>query len=236
MKNALIGLFILGFCLLSTSPAFAAGTVSCQPIYGGGQTCAQTGNVAINKTVKNPQTGKFVDNLDINDPKFNTDQATQFQITITNTGSTTMSNISVKDIFPQFVLFMAGNGSFDSNTKTLSFDVNNLNPNESKTFDITGKIVSKDKLPTDRGVICVINQGIATSSNTGQTSQDNSQLCIQKQVTTQVPTTTKGGLKVFPPTPVTTAPSTGPEMIPLIALIPTGLAGLILRRKTKKTI
>src|SRR3989344_4286188 len=123
--------------LFSAMSSFAGGaitptpTVECQPIYGGGQVCPQAGNIIVNKTVKNPGTGNFVDNLSINDPKFSGSQIVNFRITITNTGNGVMSNININDIFPQFVNFVSGPGSFNNSTKTLSFTVNSLNVNES---------------------------------------------------------------------------------------------------------
>ncbi len=237
MKKIILSLIFTTFVLLTAKTAFAAG--NCQPIYGGGQTCVQTGNVAINKMVVNPKTGGLVDNLGINDEKFGPESIVTFQIAVTNTGNTQIGTIQVKDIFPpQFVDFAAGAGNFDTNARTLSFDVNNLNASETRTFNIVGKVVRADQLPGDRSIMCVVNQAIATSN--GQVSQDSVQLCIQKDLQVQVvPGTTtvitggetKGGLKVFPPQKVFTAPATGPEALPLMALIPTGLLGAFLRKK-----
>lgn len=229
MKKSLITILFLAIpALFFVAPKSFAATV-CQPIYGGGQSCVQTGNVLINKTVADPKSGSFVDNLGINDNKFGAEQQITFQINVTNTGTAVIPTLTVKDILPRFVDFVAGAGNFDAGSKTLSFKVDNLNPNESRVFTITGKIASADKLP-DQTIDCEVNQAIATIDS-GVVGQDNSQFCIQKQVITQVPSITKGGLKVFTPQQVTTTPSTGPEMLPLLALIPTGLAGIFLKRK-----
>ncbi len=244
MKKAFIVVLSLIAYGLIASPALADGTVTCQPIYGGGQTCTQTGNVAINKKVVDPITGVMVDNLGFNDNKFGPDGVVTFQLAVTNTGNSQINTVQVKDIFPQYVTFAAGVGNFDSNSKVLSFDVNNLNPNETRTFNIVGKVVSADQLPVSQGIVCVVNQGTAKdAASQGTPSIDTAQMCIQKNLpvpttvvtqpgTTVVPTETKGGLKVFPPQKVFQAPSTGPEMLPLIALIPTGAIGAFLRRKT----
>lgn len=224
------GLFAIYYLLFTMS---AAADVVCQPIYGGGQTCVQTGNILINKTVANPKTGAFVDNLSINDDKFLQDQTVTFQLAITNTGGATLSTVNIKDIFPKEVNFVAGPGNFDPNSKTLTFQTQNLNPNESRTFTLTAVIVNASELPADRGIVCVVNQAQASSNS--MISSDNAQFCIQKQVlAAQVPPVTKGGLKVFPPQPVTAAPPTGPEMLPLIGLIPTGIFGFFLRKKASK--
>lgn len=234
MKNVLLSIFAIGVFYLFASSVVSADT-SCQPIYGGGVTCEQVGNISVNKTVLNPKTNTFVDNLDVNDIKYSPDQTVSFKVNVTNTGSARLNKINVRDVFPQFVNFVSGAGSFEASMKILSFSIDGLNPNETKTFDIQGKVVPGDQLPNDKGIVCVVNQAIATVEATNQISQDNSQFCIQKQVVTptQVPTT-KGGLKVFPQPTVTTTPPTGPEMLPLFGLIPAGALGYFLRKKSVK--
>jgi len=227
MNKVFLSIFALAIFALITSAKGALADTACQPIYGGGQTCVQVGNVLINKTVQNPQTGSFVDNLNINDPKFAPASSATFNITVTNTGSSTINKTTVKDTLPQFVSFVSGPGSFDSNTKVLTFDVSDLKAGETKTFTVVAKITDAGQLPADQGITCVVNQALATAEN-GQQSSDNSQFCIQKPVLGE----TKGGLKVFPAPVVTTTPATGPEMLPLIGLIPTAVLGFLLRRKT----
>ena len=219
--------------LFAVLPAHAAGT-SCQPIYGGGQTCIQTGNVAINKMVLNPQTNTLVENLNINDPKYNPEQLVTFQLTVTNTSNATLARITVRDVFPVQVNYISGVGNFDAGSRALSFEVNNLGPNESRSFTLSGKVVSANQLPVDQGVVCVVNQATATADSNA--SMDTAQLCIQKLVSAQAPTVpqqlpTKGGLKVFPPPSVTTTPPTGPEALSLIAMIPTGALGYFIRKR-----
>jgi hypothetical protein len=76
-------------------------------------------------------------------------------------------------------------------------------------------------------VNCVVNQAKATSGK--NSSSDISQVCIQNSVPT-----TKGGLPVYPAPNMSQTPATGPEMLPLLGLIPGALGGLILRRKAGK--
>lgn len=225
MKKTLFIVLVASCYFLIATPVNANSV--CQPQYGGGQTCTPTGNILVNKTVKDPVSGNFVDNLSINNAKFAPEQVVQFRITVTNVGNTPLSNISVKDIFPEFVKFISGVGTFDENSNSLNINVDNLNVNESKTFEIAAQVTTKDRLPNDKGVVCVTNQSIASIS--GIQKSDNSEFCIQKQE--QV---TKGGLKVLPPVEVKKTPATGPEAISLIALIPSGILGLFLRRKTSK--
>lgn len=213
----------------------ALASTICQPVYGGGQNCITTGGISLNKRILHPSIPKalspndcndteFVENLGANDQKFGPTQTITFQLCITNTTGATIQQIAIKDTFPGFVNFVTGNGSFDSNTKTLTFTVDNLGPNETRPFIVQAKVSDAKDLPN--GVTCVVNQATATA-NSGQMSQDNAQFCIEKA---QV--TTKGGLPLFPPPTVATTPSTGPELIPLISLLPGGLAGWFLRKKS----
>ena len=102
-----------------------------------------------------------------------------------------------------------------------------MGANQTKTYNVSGKIVDANSLPADQGIMCIVNQANGTDSNGGVNSS-SSQFCIQKSVLgTSFPVvTTKGGL--------TATPATGPEMLPLISLIPGGLAGLFLRKKSVK--
>lgn len=223
---------ILASCvyLLTVSSALAAGvTVSCPPQYGvgyGGE-CPQPGAVLLNKTVQNPKTFVFVENLLVNDPKFSAGDTVTFQLTITNTGGSTLSKVTVKDTLPNFVDFLSGPGTFDVKTKTLTFDIFDLQKGESRTFTISGKVVGSEQLPKDKGVTCVENKAVASTN--GQTSEDKTQLCIIKEV---LPAVTKGGIPVLPPKKVPVTPPTGPEMLGLLGLIPSGILGFILRKKT----
>lgn len=261
--NSAIAITLL---LLSTGSAFAAGNTTyggnqCQPIYGGGDSCPKTPQFEINKTVQNPKTQVFVDNLSVSDPRFAPTQIVPFKITVKNTSDVAISNVVIKDILPDFVDFSGGIGNFDTNNKTLTITLDKLEANESRDFFVQAKVRAADKLPGDQNVTCVVNQSIIVVGD--KKSQDNSGFCIEKgaPVPTQTPNnpstpnnppttkgglpinpetpavnppTTKGGLPVFPPTKATTTPQTGPEALSLLGLIPTALGGFLLRRKTKQ--
>ena len=175
----------------------------------------------------NPQTNQFVVNLNINDPRYQPGSTVTFQIAVTNTGSSNISRMQVSDVFPQYLTFSSGTGNFDSNTKTLTFEVDNLAVNEVRNFTILGKVVDSSQIPLAQGsVVCVVNQATATNlDNNSQTGQDNAQFCIEKIAAVT-------GFPTFPSTTtITTTPSTGPEAFVLIGLLPTGFAGWVLRRK-----
>lgn len=228
MKKSLYTILISGLVLgaLSLNPSKAL--ADCTQLYGGSQSCANSNEFSIEKMVQRPGKGggDYLDNLSINDAKYSPNQNVSFEIVVKNTGSSTIPTLTVTDTFPQFLSFVSGTGSFDSNTKTLTFTINNLGAGKSSTYNVTGKIADATLMPSDQSVICLINQANGTDSN-GATNTSSSQFCVQKSaVATSQPVVfaTKGG--------ITTTPATGPEMLPLIGLIPGGLAGFILRKKS----
>lgn len=211
--------------------AHAAGVESgygapCEPIYGGGEVCVSKGQILINKTVKNPETGAFVENLSLSsDPKYSANGVVDFQLTLTNTGKETLNEVTVTDTFPSYVRYESGSGTYNEENNTLSFKVTDLQAGESRVFNVSGRITNVDSLPADQAVTCVVNQVKATSSE--NESSDVSQFCISKVITT-----TKGGLEVMPAPIMEETPATGPGLA-LLALIPAGVGGMILRRKAK---
>ena len=233
MKKFLFSLVLFTIYYLIFNISYAKAETSCQPIYGGGQTCAATGSISIDKKVLNPETNKMVDNLGINDSKFLPLSNVSFQINLTNTGNAEIKHIDVKDVFPQFVSFSNGPGNFDANTKTLSFEVNNLKPNETRIFTVVGSVVDAIQLPIEQGVVCVVNLAASSTSDAGM-SQDNTQFCIQKEVLGAEVVSQKGGFPVLPVPSITITPATGPEGLVLFSLLPTGIAGWLLRKYSYK--
>ena len=212
----------------------AKADISCQPIYGGGQTCVSTGNILVDKKVLNPETQKMTDNLTVNDGKFVPGANINFQINLTNTGHAEIKHIDVKDVFSQYVVFTQAPGKFDANTKILTFEVADLKPKETRTFTVVGKIVEANRLPADLGIVCNATFATAITSDSG-TSQDTAQFCIQKpsqasQKQVLAAQTSKGRFPVFPAPSITTSPATGGELLPIISLIPAGIAGWLLRK------
>ncbi len=219
----IFNLAILTFLSLALAGAVSPAFADCQSVYGGGQSC--TFNYSINKLVQVPGKGggQYVDNLSINDPKYSPSQNVNYEVIVTNTGNNTIPTLTINDIFPQFITFVSGAGNYNQSNNTLNFTVSNLEAGKSLTYVLTAKTADANTLPNDRGIICVINQVNATDQN-GQVQSDSSQLCIQKAV-----------LPAVAPAPkIVATPATGPEMLPLLALLPGALGGLMLRKKSNK--
>lgn len=214
MKKSLsLGLIMLGiFFSALFQKSFAD---ECQT--KGGLSLCPDNAVTLLKTVYDPGKNIYVTNLTLNDTKYHAGDDIIFHITIANKSKNAIPQVIIKDIFPKYMIFGSGSGSYDSSTNTLSFLVFNLKPNQSQSFAIMGKIVPVGQLPKDQGIVCVANKATAAINN--QNLQSNAQFCIEK---------------VFNAAKVTTSPSTGPEQLPLIGLVLLSTAGIYMKRFTSR--
>lgn len=181
--------FALAFLMFSSS-VFAAGiNPSCPSVYGA--TCP-SGQLFVDKKVRNPQSGEFVESLSANDPTFLPDQEVGFRIEVKNTGSSDLDNIQVQDKLPDFVEFVSGPGNFDQNSKALNFSIDKLKAGEFKIFELKVKILSGKSLPAE-GVTCLTN--FAQAQKDQQVVQDSSVFCVQTQILGEIKELPKTGTK-----------------------------------------
>lgn len=244
--KSLIVLFTIIFTLaLLTPPHTQADVKNCITVFGGGsETCTQPDNIEIDKLILDPISNTFVDNLDKNTPR-QPNSTIEFKIIIKNKKANKLNNIKILDTLPTSLEFISASdkGKYDKNKKTVSYEIN-LDGNQSKELTLTTRTTSN--INTDSQ--CITNQVIADVQ--WKKGFDNSQFCISKTKTfptSQAPTsltqpevaqtqpgTTKGGKTLYAtPANVATNPNTGPEALALIALIPVGISGFLLRKKIK---
>jgi len=184
----LVSVFSIQYSVFSN---FAGAAWYCEPVYGGGERCWGTGEILIDKTVKNPETDNYVDNLGVNDPKFAPGQEVSYRLEVKNNGQGTFSKVTVKDIFPSYLDFSWGPLGWNNDTRTLQFDIYNLKAGESRRYEVMAKVFDKERLPADKNFICVVNT--ASVEADGKTDSDQAQICFEKKVL---------GVKVLPPTGV----------------------------------
>jgi len=170
-------IFALLFAALAAAPSRVMAQ-SCTTQYGGSTTCVST-DLTINKQVKNPATGNFVENLGASDPTFSVNGEAHFRLIIKNNSNQTFSTVTVKDIFPKELTFEAGPGTFDKETNTLTFPLDNLNAGESRTVELLAT-VDPNKVNKDRSISCVVNTAQVNAQN--RSDQDTAQLCIQMNI------------------------------------------------------
>lgn len=225
----------LAFLASSASMAFAGGssngTSNCQLVYGGGQVCNQNVTFTINKLVQEPNSnGVFVDNVTVNDPnKYTPGQTVVYKIRVQNTANKELDNIKVTDTLPQFVTFVSGNNiSYNKSNNTFTYNISSLQPNQTNEETYTAQVVQDSTLPQNEAVICGPEMtNTATAQLGAYSATDQSEICVTRTIINMPQ-------KVFQTPPLKQTPSTGPEMLSLAALIPSGALGVFLKRKSKK--
>ena len=224
-------------------------TPTCVPVFGGGDTCVRNAPVVVNKLVRDPDSGVYVDTL--TNP-YTPGQSITFHIFVTNTTDKDVTGISVKDIFPSYLQYKDGDGSFDFNKQTFTARLTSLRKGESKAIIVSGTVVAAEKLPSSPSPLCISN--IATATQDGKTSSDTTSFCLSKPIqenksvstttgttnsgstksgSTQSTSTTKGGLPIYSRTSIKSksTPATGPEDLVYLGIIIPAAGGWFLRKK-----
>ncbi|MFA5137015.1 MAG: hypothetical protein WC489_06540 [Patescibacteria group bacterium] len=185
MKRLLISLTLLAAIFsLQTSAVFAD-----YGQYGQYGQPSPSQSILIDKFVGKPDgavtkggvaTVQYVDNLTPSDVRFKPGNEVLFRLKVKNTSSVTLSNVVVKDFVPAYVEPIEGPGTYDANTRVISFDAGSFAPNEEKTYDMKMQLVAQDKMPSDKGLFCLTNKGQAY--NEAVSDEDTAQFCVEKEV------------------------------------------------------
>lgn len=219
MKKYIAG-FLFSFIIYHLAPALPAGgfgipsamAQTCTTQYGGTTTCAPT-DLTVNKQVKNPVTNFFVENLSTTDPAFSPGNEVLFKLTIKNASGETFNPVTVKDTFPSYLTFVAGPGTYDKPSNTLTFQLKNVIAGETRAIELLAKVSDKSAFPAGKSFFCVTN--LANVSALNRKDSDTAQLCIQTQIMG-----------------ATTLPVAGfDDLLLLLPFAGVGLGGLALLRK-----
>ncbi len=181
-------------------------SVNCVTQYGGAQICTTTGQLQINKTVWNPDSKTFVDNLSLTDHLFLSGEIVVFDISVKNTGDATFDTVSVSDTLPTFLQLASG---------SLNYTINNLAPGATDLREIRVVVVPASQIPASQTTLCVVNNVTATAD--GSSDHDSSQVCLQRKVL---------AAQILPPT--------GPagSLFFLLGIIALGSTGLFFSKNT----
>ncbi len=176
-------------------------------------------SILLDKKIGNPYQSKgssieYLDNLSSSDYKFSPGQNVYFKITVKNTSDTKIYGITVKEFVPSYLTLVDGPGSYNSDNRTITINAGDFGKDEEKVYSFKFKIAGQEKLPSDKGVMCLVNK--AEASNNEVYDDDTAQFCIEKQVF---------GVKEVP--------AAGPELgLGLLALQGLGLGtGIWLRKR-----
>ena len=144
--------------------------------YGGED---ESGKVMVDKLVRHPQTGVYVDNLGLNDPMYSAQATVFFKIIVENTGTRTLDEINVVDYLPMYLQYISG-GNYNATSREIRFTFANVAPGERRSTILQAKVYSLSQLPSELTVICPINKVVASSPQDGS-DEDTAQLCIKKK-------------------------------------------------------
>jgi uncharacterized repeat protein (TIGR01451 family) len=162
--------------------AFATSTVRadmCTTQYGGTQEC-KASDLTVNKQVRNPSTGIFVENLTTTDPTYVGGSEISYRLIITNNSGETFNPVHVKDILPSYISgFIAGSpGTFDYDSENhwVTFDVPNLYAGETRSFDLRFRVADTANFPAGKSLFCISNVAEVRSLN--RFDSDSAQACL----------------------------------------------------------
>lgn len=183
MKKVFGSLLLLA--ALAAAPSAFADT-SCNNVYGAS---CPTGNLSLDKKVRHPQSGEFLDAISSTDATFLPEQEVKFRIEVKNTGSADLVDVWVDDKLPDYVEFVSGTGNYDKGAHKLWWKIDRLNAGQSQTFEIRAKLKAANQLP-NMSITCMTNHSKAVKDN--MSAQDTASFCVQTKIlgqTTELPKT-----------------------------------------------
>lgn len=143
-------------------------------------------NILIDKLISVPRQEKggavtfdFVDNLGVNDHRFEAQDFLFFKIRVKNTSSRTLTNVVIKDFAPDFIEVFSDPGTLDETGKTLTITVGDLAPDQEKEYIVRARVREESALPADKAVVCLVNRAEATAQ--GAQDDDSTHFCVQKE-------------------------------------------------------
>jgi uncharacterized repeat protein (TIGR01451 family) len=174
-KKGIISYLFIGSALL----AFLALTPSvfadmCTTQYGGETTCRPS-DLTVNKEVRNGATGNFVENLSATDSTFSPGSDVLYRLIIKNTSGETFNPVYVKDVLPTYLTFVAGPGTFNGDTNTLTFELKEVYAGETRTVDIMARVKNVSDFG-GKSFVCVTNYAEVKALN--RFDSDTAQVCL----------------------------------------------------------
>lgn len=201
---------------------------TCTTQYGNGQygttTCVPT-ELTVDKEVRNPITGVYVDNLVSGDATYSIGSEVQFKLVIHNSDDHEFSEVGVTDTLPEQmkdakVADDLKNEVFDQfynpNTRQLTFKIHSLKAGEGREIRVIATVADRSKFEAGKGLHCDVENKAKVSAE-DQVDEDSAKFCVQTEV--------EG---------VTSLPQAGPEdFLSMIPFIGTGLTGIVLLLKKR---
>ena len=227
--SALILAFVVLFAVVGSASADTGASptpVPCPTQYGSGQyggaPCPQ--NLTVNKQVRNPITGTYVENLLAGDATYSLKSEVVYSLKITNTSSASMSSVLVTDTLPAELkdakvvdATRVTEEKYDASNRKLTFKLSGLGAGETRDILVKATVIDSVSVESGKDKKCEVKNYVKVETTGVNPDEDTAELCIQTQVLGK-----------------TTLPSAGVEdVLPLVPFMGMGLTGigLFLKRK-----
>ena len=172
-KHTVLSLLISALLSITLASPVTAQTYG---TYGNGE--PTPGDLTINKQVRNPITGLFVENLGSSDATYSPNGEVLFRLIVKNASGETFDPVTVRDTFPAEMTFVSGPGTYDEGSNSLTFTLDKVVAGESRTVEILAKVKSS----VSYGKSCFVNSAHVSASARPAGTDDTAQLCIQTDV------------------------------------------------------
>jgi len=169
-----IGIWVLGF----RAPLALA--QSCTNQYGAAVAC-QPVDLTINKMVKHPTSGLYVENITSSDTPYSPGSEVLYRLIIRNASGETHNPVTVTDQLPVEETFVAGPGTYSTPGKpggTLTFTLENVIAGQTRTQEVLVRVEANTPIKCD-----IVNTGRVTSPARPNGDDDTVSICVSKVAT-----------------------------------------------------
>jgi len=137
-------------------------------------------NLTINKLVKNPLTGVYVENLTTNGPTYSPGTSLTFRLVVRNDSGETMSPVTIVDQLPSYHTFLSATipATYDKGTNTVTMTITNLIAGDQATIDLVVKVAPQNAFASSRTMYCMDNYAKVTSPARPNGDDDSAGVCI----------------------------------------------------------
>lgn len=167
--SLVIGIWILGF----RAPLALA--QSCTNQYGASVAC-QPVDLTVNKQVKHPTSGVFVENIVATDTPYSPGSEVLYRIIVRNASGETHNPVTITDQLPADLTFVSGPGTYSTPGKpggTLTYSLENLIAGQTRSQEVLVKVESKTPTKCD-----IVNTARATSPARPNGDSDTVSICV----------------------------------------------------------
>lgn len=130
---------------------------------------------------------RYAENLSSTDHRYTARDEFYFKLKVKNTSDVNLNNVMIKDFKPGYIYFIddVDYGYITEDGKEFVINAGSFSPNQEKTYYIKAKVYNESDLPSDKSVICQVNN--AKAYNNDVSDDDNAQYCLEHETISNQP-------------------------------------------------